>query len=271
MRAKAFDEIRPVDNQCDMSRRGWILISAYLAALPLLALGVVVSRNWMGPWWRDQPAVGTLTEVGGDSAGERQLIFITGAGPWPGVAAPQPYVGLARIPESLIRGLLFQEDQAFYEHSGYSLREMYIVTRDFLLYGQRLRGASTLSQQLARTIFLSSERSARRKLLEFRMARVLETRLEKNTILELYFNHVYWGGDARGIAAATRYYFRRPVETLTRAEAAFLVAILPNPNACAPLRGGDLKNCRNAGVLRRMERIVKHLERERDSGPPAEI
>jgi monofunctional biosynthetic peptidoglycan transglycosylase len=204
-----------------------------------------------------------------DEGDERRPVLMTGRGPWVGAPAGRPYVSAPDIPDELKRALLYQEDQAFYTHGGYSPREVYIVLRDYLFYGHRLRGASTLSQQLARTVFLSSERSLRRKLLEFRLARALERRLSKERILELYLNHVYWGGESTGVVEAARAYYQRPpdprrrVNPLSRLgtrEFAFLVALLPNPNACAPARAAGDEHCKNRGIVRRMTRIIDHFE-----------
>ncbi|MCR9144250.1 MAG: transglycosylase domain-containing protein [bacterium] len=278
------------------------VIAMYLALLPLLALAGVSGWDAIQSWRLDRASVGSLDFVridprkgdGGSGSvyeedgeggkdgesGERRLVLMTGRGPWVGAPAGRPYMPATQIPPELKQALLYQEDQAFYSHSGYSPREVYIVLRDYLLRGHRLRGASTLTQQLARTIFLNSERSLRRKLLEFRIARVLEQRLSKDRILELYLNHVYWGGESRGVVEAARAFFpgragpenkREPaqaVAALARLDArefAFLVALLPNPNVCAPAPGGGIEHCRHRGLQRRMTRIIRHLERQRSS------
>lgn len=174
------------------------LVVIYLALLPLCALAFVHWRHAKpiaGDGGASRP-VGTLSEAvengsPGRAGVRRRLVLMTGDGPWPGALAGRPYIPFAAIPEELKRALLYQEDRAFYTHAGYSPREMYIALRDWLLYGHRLRGASTLTQQLARTIFLSSRRKLSRKLLEFRLALLLEERLPKDRILELYINQVY--------------------------------------------------------------------------------
>lgn len=163
-------------------------------------------------------------------------------------------IRLDAVPEHFTAMLLFQEDQAFFDHGGYSAREIYIVLRDYLVRGDRLRGASTITQQLARALFLSQERSLRRKLLEFRTALLLEHRLTKLQILELYINHVYWGARLTGLAEASRHYFRTDAARLSRHQAALLIAILPEPNACQ-----NLLRCADAGVLRRAQRLLERV------------
>lgn len=170
--------------------------------------------------------------------------------------APVRPVALETIPSFLPRALLLQEDQAFYEHRGYHLREMYYAVYDFLFEGRRLRGASTITQQLARTLFLSREKTARRKLLEVRVARILERRLSKDRILELYLNHVYWGRNQYGLGAAVDMYYGKPPLLLTKEEAAYLVSLLPNPDIC-----GKHLICSTPRLSRRQERILRYLAR----------
>lgn len=164
---------------------------------------------------------------------------------------------LKQIPQELIDLLIFQEDQTFFSHGGYSLRDIFIVFRDRIWRGHRLRGASTLTQQLARSLFLDREKSLRRKLNEFQIARVLEKELDKNKILELYLNHAYWGHGAYGIAAASQLYFRRKAINLNSRQSIFLVSILPHPSACRYPH-----SCKNKGVLRRMRRLKNFHERK---------
>lgn len=189
----------------------------------------------------------TATELRvGQGFGRPDFVYAPEEGPV--IRAP-----LQNLPESVIEGLLLQEDQAFYSHAGYSRREIAIVLYGFLFEGRRLRGASTLTQQLARTLFLSRERSLRRKLLELRLSQLLEARLSKDRILELYLNTVYWGAENRGVAAAARHYFDRSASRLRPEQAAFLVALLPNPAVCprAP--------CDDPGAARRAARIERYL------------
>ncbi|MBE7437919.1 MAG: transglycosylase domain-containing protein [Spirochaetales bacterium] len=162
---------------------------------------------------------------------------------------------LAELPTALVQALLFQEDQAFYEHRGYHLREMGLALVDFAS-GSRLRGASTITQQLARTLFLSREKTLQRKLQELYLARLLELHLSKQEILELYLNHVYWGKNQSGIGRAARYYFASPPARLSLSQIAFLISLLPHPDQCkqktcpAPLREKR---------QRRLERYLRSL------------
>ncbi len=214
--------------------------SAYFAVVPVLCMIVLFFQN--------APRAGQLI-VHGDLSVEYHT---ADAGVVWKSGVPESAVRVDDVPKHFTAMLLYQEDQAFFDHHGYSAREIYIVLRDYALRGDRLRGASTITQQLARALFLSQERSLRRKLLEFRAAILLEHRLTKLQILELYVNHVYWGARLTGLAAAARHYFGKAPAQLSREEAALLVAILPEPNACPRLR-----RCDDEGVVRRAQRLLK--------------
>ena len=167
------------------------------------------------------------------------------------------FYSLKKIPQELIDFLIFQEDQTFFSHNGYSPRDIFIVFRDYIWKGHRLRGASTLTQQLARSLFLDREKSIARKLNEFRIARILERELDKNQILELYLNHAYWGHGAYGIGAASKLYFMKEPISLNSRQSIFLVSILPHPSACY-----RIDTCKNKGILRRMRRLMKFGNRK---------
>lgn len=174
------------------------------------------------------------------------------------VLKPEIYVPLQDLPESLPVGLIFQEDQSFFRHRGYSMTEIFHAVWDFLFMGRKLRGASTITQQLARTLFLNRDKTVRRKLLEVRISRLLEENLTKKEILELYLNYVYWGKNLHGISQAAAFYFKKPAEFLNQRETIALISILPNPDVCnKPL------NCTNSGVRFRQNRILAHIEERR--------
>lgn len=165
---------------------------------------------------------------------------------------PKFYHTLEELSQHTIDFLIFQEDQSFFSHSGYSLRDIFIVLYDYIFKGNRLRGASTITQQLARSLFINRQHSLGRKLVELHFARLLEKQLSKEQILELYFNHVYWGRGVFGIGSASRIYFDCEPKFLSPHQSMFLTSLLPYPAACY-----NLSTCTNKGVLRRM----KHLQR----------
>jgi penicillin-binding protein 1A len=147
------------------------------------------------------------------------------------VGAP---VRLAELPAYTPRAVLAVEDRNFYHHVGVNplavARALFINARE----GEVRQGGSTLTQQLAKNLFLSSERTLRRKIQELLLALWLEHRFTKDEILTLYLNRVYFGAGAYGIDAASRRYFGKPASALTLAESAVLAGLLKAPSHLAP-------------------------------------
>jgi membrane peptidoglycan carboxypeptidase len=118
------------------------------------------------------------------------------------------------------------------------------------------QGGSTITQQLARGLFLGRERTFGRKVSEIALALGLELLLSKDQILEMYLNSVYWGqegsGGVAGIAEAARVYFDTPVDSLDLGEAALLAGLIPGPNAFSPFRNSALARARRNAVLHDM-------------------
>jgi monofunctional biosynthetic peptidoglycan transglycosylase len=141
-------------------------------------------------------------------------------------------VALDQVPEILLLALLFNEDKKFFEHHGFDFEEIGNSVREWI-GGRRLRGASTVTQQLARTIFQGPGRTIRRKLVEAIDTVRLEHTLTKDEVLVLYLNTVPWGPGVYGIAAAAAHYFKRPPAELEPMACVFLAAILPSPGRLA--------------------------------------
>lgn len=147
---------------------------------------------------------------------------------------PVPY---ARISPYLRRGVLVAEDNGFYEHSGVDTDAMREAFERDWKRKQITHGGSTITQQLAKNLYLSPSRNPFRKIREYFLAMSLERHLTKKRILELYLNVVEMGERVYGAEAAARYYFHKPASALTPREAALLAGCLPNPqvmNASAP-------------------------------------
>lgn len=140
-----------------------------------------------------------------------------------------------RIPDTLRRAVLASEDQRFCEHSGFDWAEIGSAWGEYRS-GRRLRGASTISMQTARTVFLWGGRDPVRKGLEAWYTVLLETFWSKNRILDVYLNTVEWGPGIYGAEAASLHYFGIPARLLHRSQAARLVAVLPNPRHRDPRR-----------------------------------
>jgi len=139
------------------------------------------------------------------------------------------YVPYRRIPKALRYSVILLEDGKFFDHRGFDFEEMGKAVLNYLKHGKRLRGASTISQQLVKNLYLSNERSWRRKFLEALITIKLEAHVPKEKILELYFNGIDWGRGLIGIKNATNHYFRIVPDSLTIKQAVFLASIIPNP------------------------------------------
>jgi monofunctional biosynthetic peptidoglycan transglycosylase len=133
----------------------------------------------------------------------------------------------------LKKAVLVAEDLSFFRHSGFDTHEMRIAARE-AVQGKRVRGASTITQQLAKNLWLSPSRSPTRKLREIALTRQLERHLSKQRILEIYLNVVEFGPGIYGAEAASRHYFGIPASDLNEDQAARLAAALPRPTKWHP-------------------------------------
>jgi hypothetical protein len=162
------------------------------------------------------------------------FIFSSDDGPGPhrpiDVSPASPdFIALREVPPLFVRTLLLSEDAGFYGHRGIDLRELPTALLTDWSRGGAARGASTITQQLAKNLFLSRDKQIGRKLQELAITFLLESALGKDRILEIYLNIIEWGPDLRGLRPAARRYFGREPRELTPAEMAFLVAIIPGP------------------------------------------
>ena len=162
------------------------------------------------------------------------------------------YVPLQRIPADLIRAVLSVEDSRFYSHIGVDfVRIGGAVVANFVKGGLR-QGGSTITQQLARTLFLSREKTFTRKIKEAVLSLNIERVLSKDRILELYLNEIYLGNGAYGVQAAARAYFGKDVEQINLPEAAFLAGLPKAPSRYTPYANPKAAKQRQGVVLRRM-------------------
>jgi monofunctional biosynthetic peptidoglycan transglycosylase len=155
-----------------------------------------------------------------------------GAGPHRPVdvsPASVDFIALRDVPPLFVRTLLLAEDAGFYGHRGIDLHELITALLTNWSRGGAARGASTITQQLAKNLFLSRDKQLGRKLEELAITFLLESALGKDRILEIYLNIIEWGPDLRGLRPAAHNYFGREPRALTPAEMAFLVAIIPGP------------------------------------------
>ncbi|MDA1234401.1 MAG: monofunctional biosynthetic peptidoglycan transglycosylase [Acidobacteria bacterium] len=152
-----------------------------------------------------------------------------------GYQSRQRRIPLQQIPRDLQRAVIAAEDGAFYEHSGVDWQEMQIVVDD-ARSGRRVRGGSTITQQLVKNLFLTTHSSVFRKLPEYALTPVAELVLSKDRILELYLNDIEWGPGVWGVGAAAQFHYNKPAERLSRNEAARLAACIPAPRTRRPSR-----------------------------------
>jgi hypothetical protein len=146
------------------------------------------------------------------------------------VGASNPsFTPFSGIPRYFYGAVLTSEDAGFFGHKGLEFKEIESAMADNLGGRQSMRGGSTITQQLAKNLFLSRDKTVVRKLREILLALELEATLSKQRLLEIYLNGIEWGPGLFGIGAAARYYFGRPVSEITALEAVYLASVIPGP------------------------------------------
>lgn len=143
---------------------------------------------------------------------------------------------LAQIPPALQWAVIVAEDDTFYQHNGFNFSAMREALWEDIKRRRPIRGGSTITQQLAKNLYLSKKKSFVRKVKEAAITWKLERYLDKKRILELYFNVIEWGPGVYGVEAASWHYFRKPPLSMNFCECVLLAAIIPNPKRYNPLR-----------------------------------
>jgi len=161
----------------------------------------------------------------------------------------QTWVGFDSIPTILKEAVRVAEDARFYEHEGIDYDELREAIQKNIEQWKFARGASTITQQLAKNLFLSTDKSLRRKLEEYFIARRLEAELSKNRIFHLYLNVIEFGPGVFGVEAAARHYFGKSVGQLSLEEVVRLTAVIPKPLTESPTRNSRWLNWRAGWVL----------------------
>src|SRR5437868_10015305 len=164
-------------------------------------------------------------------------------------------VSIAQVPQQVKSAILAAEDERFYEHPGIDYIGVLRAAYTNLVHGGRRQGASTITMQVARNFFLSSEKTLTRKLYEALLAFKIEHSLSKQQILELYVNQIYLGQRAYGFGAASQIYFGKPLNQLTLAEAAMLAGLPKAPSLYNPVANPQRAKQRQGYVLRRMSEL----------------
>jgi monofunctional glycosyltransferase len=176
------------------------------------------------------------------------------------VRAVQQWMRYSRISPQLIRAVLVAEDDAFWQHDGVDFEQLQESLEVDWARGRFLRGGSTITQQLAKNLYLSPSKNPVRKLRELLIARRLEAELPKSRILELYLNVIEWGDGIYGAEAAARTYFHTSAAALGPAQAAQLAASIVNPRTMNPAHPTARLLRRQQLILRRIGRVVPPAE-----------
>jgi len=182
----------------------------------------------------------------------------------------QRWVPYSRISPNLKRAVLAAEDSAFWQHEGIDVEQIRVAVQQALDKGIVPRGASTLTQQLAKNLYLSPSRDPFRKLRELIITRRLEAALSKQRIFEIYLNVVEWGDGVWGAEAAARHYFGVPASALSRPQAALLAGALINPRRYNPGRPPARLLRRQRIILARMGTVEPPIGGRPQAPPPAE-
>ncbi len=203
-------------------------------ALGLLALAALVAALV----FFSLPDVSTLKKYDPETTALIQMRQKQARGEGHALVVRREWVSFDRIPSLLKEAVRITEDFSFYWHKGIDYGELKESLKRDLREGRLARGGSTITQQLAKNLYLSTEKSLLRKLKEYVIARRLEAALPKDRIFEIYLNILEFGPGVFGVQAAAQYYFAKDVEALDPEEIVRLTAVIPRPLTTDP-RGGD--------------------------------
>ncbi len=167
------------------------------------------------------------------------------------------WVSYKNISPHLRNAVLVAEDGAFFQHSGVDLHELKEAVKKDWEEKRFARGASTITQQLAKNLYLSTSKNPLRKVREFFIARELEKQLGKQRIFEIYLNVIEWSDGVYGIGPAAQHYFGKPAGALLPEEAAVLAAMIPSPRSYSPAKG------LTSYIAKRKTELLKRLVRYR--------
>jgi len=229
----------------DRSRFNWRTAASVTAGLVLaVVLGLWVWIYWGLPRVPDADALWALNR-------QQSTMFVDAQGEIIGVRGP--YYGrrtaLSELPDHVPQAFLAIEDRRFYQHEGVDRMAIFRALLVNLRAGETVQGASTITQQLSRNLFLTRDQTINRKLREMVLASRIERRLSKDEILELYLNRVYLGDQAYGVDAAARRFFGKTAAELTLAEAAMLAGLPKAPSRSAPTENFERATARQHVVL----------------------
>ena len=220
----------------------WTAVAAVWAAIFFVALVFIFSR--------DLPDTSKLLGV----HKQPSITYLDRSGALLGVRGSQyaPPVDLDKLPPYVPNAFIAIEDRRFYHHWGFDTWGIMRAISADLRRGHAAEGASTITQQLARNLFLTPDQTIKRKVQEVMLAVWLEHKFDKKQILALYLNRVYFGGGAYGIEAAAQRFFNKPASQLSVGEAAMLAGLLKSPTHYSPVGDAERAASRATIVLDKM-------------------
>jgi monofunctional glycosyltransferase len=222
------------------------LLRALLLAIGILLLIQLWYLGWIA-WWK-------WSDPGTTSFMRRELAALREKKP--NAELKYRWVEYGRISNQLKRAVIASEDARFTEHEGVDWEAIEKAYKENTRKGRPARGGSTITQQLAKNLFLSSERSYVRKAQELAITYMIEAMWDKRRILEVYLNVVEWGDGVFGAEAAARQYFGVSAAQLSSEQAARLAAYLPSPKRYGRIRSGPYLDRRTAAIQRYMSDAV---------------
>jgi len=210
------------------TRRRWPRLILLAIACIVIAFYAFCTLATLAMRWIDPPT--TAVQI------ERRIAAWQAKHPYRKRSVPVP---MAEISLNLQHAVVAAEDARFYQHHGFDWIQVQKVVETDLARHRLGRGASTITQQLVKNLFLGTERSIIRKGVEFTLVPVMEALLPKKRILELYLNVIEWGPGVYGAQAACEFWYHVPAAKLGREESARLAAIIPNPLKRTPSRENE--------------------------------
>lgn len=217
----------------------WRIVGALLLLLLLYQLWIFAHIAW---WVKHNPSTSAFMD-------QRLLVMQSKR---PDAELRHEWVPYAKISNNLKRAMIASEDAKFVDHEGFDWEGIQKAYEKNLKKGKIVAGGSTISQQLAKNLFLSTKRTPWRKAEEVLITVMLEQMMTKQRIFEIYLNVIEWGNGVFGAEAAARYYYRVSAAQLSAAQAAKLAAMVPNPRYYDQHREAR-------GMLRKTEIILKRM------------
>ena len=221
-----------------------------IIALAVLALALPAFEETKGNWRAQSDFAVTFLDRYGNEIGHRGIIH-------------EDSVPIDELPDHLIKAVLATEDRRFFDHWGIDFLGLARAMTENARAGGVVQGGSTLTQQLAKNLYLGREKTLARKIQEALLTLLLEQELSKKELMELYLNVVELGPGIYGVGPAAEHYFKTPAKELTLGQSLYLASILPDPTRQHFLPTGEVTE-RWSEYLRKLMRIARKVERITD-------